>query len=62
MVKHELRVGSTIEIGQVKIRLDQKSGQRVSLVIDAPSDVKIITPKKTGEDHGDVSKNALSLS
>jgi len=46
MVKHDLRVGATIEIGDVKIRLDHKTGQRVSLVIDAPSDVRIKLPNK----------------
>lgn len=48
MVKHVIRVGEVIEIGSVKIRLDHKSGQCVSLVIDAPSDVKINIPSKNG--------------
>lgn len=46
MVKHDLRVGATIEIGDIKIRLDHKTGQRVSLVIDAPSEVRIKLPAK----------------
>jgi sRNA-binding carbon storage regulator CsrA len=47
MVKHSLRIGTTIEIGDVKIRLDHKAGQQVSLVIDAPSDIKIKLPPKS---------------
>jgi len=46
MVKHDLRVGTTIEIGDTKIRLERKSGQRVSLIIDAPADVPIKLPEK----------------
>jgi len=49
MVKCDLRVGTTIEIGSVKIRLDHKSGQRVSLVIDAPSEIQIKLPPKVGD-------------
>ena len=48
MVKHTLRVGNTIEIGDIKIRLDHKSGQCVALVIDAPTDVKIKANGKDG--------------
>ena len=47
MVKHDLLVGTTIEIGDIKIRLDHKSGQRVSLIIDAPADVPIKLPEKS---------------
>lgn len=47
MVKHDLRVGTTIEIGDTKIRLEHKSGQRVSLIIDAPADVPIKLPEKS---------------
>lgn len=46
MVKHELRVGSTIKIGETVVRLDYKSGQRVVLVIDAPSEVRIEVPDR----------------
>ena len=46
MVKHDLLVGTTIEIGDIKIRLDHKSGQRVSLIIDTPADVPIKLPEK----------------
>lgn len=62
MVKHDLRVGATIEIGGVKIRLDHKSGQRVSLVIDAPSDVEIKLPVKAEEQQDNKPKNASTLS
>lgn len=47
MVKHDLRVGATIEIGDIKIRLDHKAGQRVSLIIDAPTEIKIKLPNKS---------------
>lgn len=60
MVKHDLRVGTTIEIGGTKIRLDHKSGQRVSLVIDAPSDVEIKLPVKD-DDRNHKTKSALTL-
>lgn len=60
MVKHDLRVGTTIEIGGTKIRLDHKSGQRVSLVIDAPSDVEIKLPVKS-DDRNHKTKSALTL-
>lgn len=60
MVKHDLRVGTTIEIGGTKIRLEHKSGQRVSLVIDAPSNVEIKLPSKGG-DRNHKTKSALTL-
>lgn len=60
MVKHDLRVGTTIEIGGTKIRLEHKSGQRVSLVIDAPSNVEIKLPSK-GDDRNHKTKSALTL-
>lgn len=41
MIKRNLKVGSVIKIGDITIRLDHKSGQRVSLVIDAPLEVQI---------------------
>lgn len=62
MVKHDLRVGTTIEIGDVKIRLDHKSGQRVSLVIDAPSDVQIKMPDKDDRAKDNQSKSVLTAS
>lgn len=62
MVKHDLRVGATIEIGSVKVRLDHKSGQRVSLVIDAPSDVEIKLPGKGDSKQDDQAKNTLTTS
>lgn len=62
MVKHDLRVGTTIEIGGAKIRLEHKSGQRVSLVIDAPSDVEIKLPGKDACAKDNQSKSVLSTS
>ena len=60
MVKHDLRVGTTIEIGDAKIRLEHKSGQRVSLIIDAPADVPIKLPKKFGNTQDIKAKNAIT--
>lgn len=62
MVKHDLRVGTTIEIGTAKIRLEHKSGQRVSLVIDAPSDVEIKLPGKDDGAKDNQLKNTLTAS
>lgn len=53
MIKHDLRVGETIEIGGTKVTLRRKSGQIASLVIDAPDDVLIrrqLKPHETQED------------
>ncbi len=50
MIKHAMRVGETIEIGGAKIRLEAKTGQQVSLVIDAPPEVLVNLPKKQGQD------------
>ena len=50
MIKHAMRVGETIEIGGARIRLEHKTGQQVSLVIDAPPDVLVNLPKKQGQD------------
>lgn len=61
MVKHELRVGATIQIGEAVIRLDHKSGQRVCLVIDAPSDVPIIRQDKKGDTDQNQAKSNLTL-
>lgn len=60
MVKHDLRVGTTIEIGDTKIRLEHKSGQRVSLIIDAPADVPIKLPEKSGNTQDIKPKNAIT--
>lgn len=62
MVKHDLRVGTTIEIGGAKIRLEHKSGQRVSLVIDAPSNVEIKLPGKEPCAKDNQSKSVLTAS
>lgn len=59
MIKHAMRVGETIEIGGAKIRLEHKTGQQVSLVIDAPPDVLVNLPKKQGQDKA---KSTLSTS
>ena len=60
MVKHDLRVGTTIEIGDAKIRLEHKSGQRVSLIIDAPADMPIKLPEKSGNTQDIKAKNAIT--
>lgn len=61
MVKHTLRVGNTIEIGNVKIRLDHKSGRCVALVIDAPSDVKIKDLGNGGQFSQEKVKNTATI-
>lgn len=45
MIKHDLKIGDDVWVGDTKISLRRKSGQVVSLVIDAPADVKIRTSK-----------------
>ena len=60
MVKHDLRIGTTIEIGDTKIRLEHKSGQRVSLIIDAPADVPIKLPEKLKNTQDIKAKNAIT--
>lgn len=45
MIKHDLKVGEEIWIGDTKVMLRHKSGRICSIVIDAPADVKIRTPK-----------------
>lgn len=45
MIKQDLKVGDEMWIGATKIKLTHKSGQCCSLVIDAPPEVKIRTPK-----------------
>ncbi len=47
MLKHDLKLGDTIEIGDTKIRMIRKSGQQCTLIIDAPSDVVIKLPVKS---------------
>lgn len=61
MVRHEMVIGSTIEVGNIKIRLDHKSGQRVSLVIDAPDDVIIKRPPKNNGVTAVKAKTGLTL-
>ncbi len=47
MLKHDLKMGDTIQIGPTKIRISKKSGQICTLVIDAPADVVITLPPKS---------------
>lgn len=58
MIKQDLRVGETLEIGEAKIRLVHKSGKVASLVIDAPPSVKIKHPDK----RQDKTKDSLTSS
>ena len=60
-MKQTLRVGNTIEIGDIKSRLDHKSGQCVALVIDAPSDVKIKANGKDGYSDQAKVKNTATI-
>ncbi len=41
MLKRDLRPGEELKIGDAIIKVVKKSGQIVSLVIDAPKDVRI---------------------
>lgn len=43
-LKIDVRPGEIITIGDVRIKLEKKSGQLASLVIDAPKDVQIKGP------------------
>lgn len=45
MIKHDLKLGEDLWIGGVKIKMVHKSGQVCSLIIDAPDDVVVRTPK-----------------
>lgn len=45
----DLKVGETLAIGLATIRLEQKSGQRARLVIDAEPGTQITTPKAKRE-------------
>ena len=54
MIMHYLKLGEDLWIGETRISLRRKSGQVASLVIDAPPNVKIRTPKseRREEDNG----------
>ena len=43
-LKIDIRPGQEITVGGVRIKLERKSGQLASLVIDAPKDVPIKGP------------------
>lgn len=43
-LKIDIRPGQEITVGGVRIKLEKKSGQLASLVIDAPKDVPIKGP------------------
>lgn len=45
MIKHDLKHGEELWIGATKIKMVRKSGQVCSLIIDAPDDVVVRTPK-----------------
>lgn len=45
MIKHDLKLGEELYIGGAKIKMVRKSGQVCSLIIDAPADVVVRTPK-----------------
>lgn len=49
MIKHDMRAGETIDIGGAKVTLKYKSGQRVTLLIDAPQEVVIKREPKPHE-------------
>lgn len=45
MIKHDLKLGEELWIGDSRIKMVRKSGQVCSLIIDAPADVVVRTPK-----------------
>lgn len=61
MVKHDLRVGSVIQIGDAMVRLDHKSGRQVCLVIDAPDTVKIKRHENIAEGEANKVKTKLTF-
>lgn len=44
-MKHDLKPGEELWIGGAKVKMVRKSGQVCSLIIDAPADMVIRTPK-----------------
>ena len=45
MFRHDLKVGESITIGDVKLTLQRKSGQLCSLLIDVPDGTPIETSR-----------------
>ena len=45
MIKHDLKIGEELWIGDAKIKMVRKSGQVCALIIDAPPSVEVKTPK-----------------
>lgn len=45
MIKHDLKIGEELWIGDAKIKMVRKSGQVCALIIDAPPSVVVKTPK-----------------
>ena len=41
----DIKIGESLTIGDTTIEAAKKDGQRVRLVVRAPADTKIITPK-----------------
>lgn len=54
MLKHDLKMGETIQIGATKVRISKKSGQICTLIIDAPDDVVITLPPKSPKKQEDL--------
>ena len=50
MIKHDLKRGESLWIGGAEIKMVRKSGQVCSLIIDAPPDVVVRTPKSQRKD------------
>lgn len=46
MVTLDVKVGDTLEIGNVRIYVKEKSGRSARLCVDAPKDVKIQLAEK----------------
>jgi len=60
VLKRDLKLGEELHIGDAVVRVVKKYGQTVSLVIDAPKDIKIEV--KDGEEYTRPRKISLSAS
>lgn len=59
MIKHDLKLGEDLWIDGTRITLRRKSGQVASLVIDAPANVVVRTPKSKREKEGNAPQEAV---
>lgn len=48
MLKTDIKPGTTLEIGDIRIRVNKKHGQLVSIAIDAPKSMPILLKDESG--------------